>query len=52
MCLMVDDVAAFEAELRAKGVDIVPDDNPVPGWRRFYLRDPGGNRVEIAMRGD
>jgi len=22
---------------------------PTPGWSRFYVRDPGGNRLEIAQ---
>lgn len=48
VCLVVKDVAAAEATLRAAGVTIVADADPVPGWRRFYVRDPGGNRVEIA----
>ncbi len=48
VCLLVKDVAVAEATLRAAGIVIIPDADPVPGWRRFYVRDPGGNRVEIA----
>jgi len=48
VCVLVKDVAAAEATLRAAGVTIIADVDPVPGWRRFYVRDPGGNRVEIA----
>lgn len=48
VCLVVKDVAVAEAMLRASGVAIIPDADPVPGWPRFYVRDPGGNRVEIA----
>jgi catechol 2,3-dioxygenase-like lactoylglutathione lyase family enzyme len=48
VCLRVTDVAEAERVLRASGVDIVADPDPLPTWRRFYVRDPGGNRVEIA----
>jgi len=48
VCLLVKDVAAAEETLRSAGVAILADADPVPGWKRFYVRDPGGNRVEIA----
>jgi catechol 2,3-dioxygenase-like lactoylglutathione lyase family enzyme len=48
VCLLVDDLARAESALRAAGIEIIPDDNPVEGWSRFYVRDPAGNRVEIA----
>ncbi|PYS80048.1 MAG: bleomycin resistance protein, partial [Acidobacteria bacterium] len=44
-----DDLAATEKRFRAAGVEIVPDARPVPGSRRFYVRDPGGNQLEIAQ---
>ncbi|HSQ66153.1 MAG TPA: VOC family protein [Polyangiaceae bacterium] len=50
VCFRVTDLAAAERALRDAGVDIHPDPDPAPGWRRFYVRDPGGNRVEIAQR--
>jgi catechol 2,3-dioxygenase-like lactoylglutathione lyase family enzyme len=50
VCFRVSDVAAAEIALRDAGVAIVADADPAPGWRRFYVRDPGGNRVEIAQR--
>jgi catechol 2,3-dioxygenase-like lactoylglutathione lyase family enzyme len=50
VCLMVEDLGAAEATLREAGVEIVPDTQPIEGWRRFYVRDPGGNRLEIAAR--
>ena len=49
VCLVVADLAAARAAFEAAQVAIVPDDRPLPGWRRFYVRDPGGNRVEIAQ---
>ncbi len=37
--------------MREAGIDVIPDNRPIDGWRRFYVRDPGGNRIEIAERG-
>jgi catechol 2,3-dioxygenase-like lactoylglutathione lyase family enzyme len=48
VCYLVEDLAAAEAQFRAADVEIFPDDLPTPGWPRFYVRDPGGNRLEIA----
>lgn len=50
VCFMVSDLSETEAALREAGVEIIPDNNPIDGWRRFYVRDPGGNRIEIAER--
>jgi len=50
VCFLAADLAAAEAAFRAAGVEILPDDAPAPGWKRFYVRDPGGNRVEIGQR--
>jgi predicted enzyme related to lactoylglutathione lyase len=46
----VKDLAEAEQKFRSAGVEILPDDQPTPGWLRFYVRDPGGNRLEIAQR--
>ena len=48
VCYVVADLAAAERALRAAGVEILADPTPEPGWPRFYVRDPAGNRVEIA----
>ena len=50
VCFRVTDLAAAERALREAGVEILADPDPAPGWSRFYVRDPGGNRVEIAQR--
>lgn len=50
VCYMVADLEAAEAALRAAGVEIVTDDRPFDQWRRFFVRDPGGNYVEVAAR--
>jgi catechol 2,3-dioxygenase-like lactoylglutathione lyase family enzyme len=49
VCYTVDDLSMAEQKFRDAGVEIVPDDIPTPGWSRFYVRDPGGNRLEIAQ---
>jgi catechol 2,3-dioxygenase-like lactoylglutathione lyase family enzyme len=50
ICYLVSDLAEAEAELRRAGIEIFLDLKPVEGWPRFYVRDPGGNRIEIAQR--
>jgi catechol 2,3-dioxygenase-like lactoylglutathione lyase family enzyme len=45
----VDDLDAWRARLVAAGIAIV-DGEEIPGWRRFELRDPFGNRVELLAR--
>jgi catechol 2,3-dioxygenase-like lactoylglutathione lyase family enzyme len=49
VCFVVENLALAQEQLRQAGVEIVPDDNPTRGWPRFYARDPGGNRLEIAQ---
>ena len=49
VCYTVSNLAEAEARFRQAGVEIVPDDMPMPGLSRFYVRDPGGNRLEIAQ---
>lgn len=49
VCYTVKDLSEAEEQFRQAGVEIIPDDLPIPGWRRFYVRDPGGNRLEIAQ---
>ena len=49
VCYTVSDLGEAEQRFRSAGVEILPDDMPTPGWSRFYVRDPGGNRLEIAQ---
>ncbi len=46
--LVVDDLAAYEAKLRALGHEIKPD-KPVPGFIRFSSHDCFGNRLEFMQ---
>jgi catechol 2,3-dioxygenase-like lactoylglutathione lyase family enzyme len=48
VCYQVRDVEAAEHHFREAGVEILNDERPLPGVRRFFLRDPGGNRIEIT----
>jgi catechol 2,3-dioxygenase-like lactoylglutathione lyase family enzyme len=50
VCYMVEDLGHAEKVLREAGVEILPDTTPFDQWKRFYARDPGGNRIEIAQR--
>jgi catechol 2,3-dioxygenase-like lactoylglutathione lyase family enzyme len=50
VCFTVADVARATDRLREESVEIIPDDQPVAGKPRFYVRDPGGNLIEIAQQ--
>jgi catechol 2,3-dioxygenase-like lactoylglutathione lyase family enzyme len=50
VCYVVPDLRDAETELSRHGVAIIWDRQPIAGWARFYIRDPGGNRIEIAQR--
>lgn len=49
ICFAVADLKAAENKFREAGVEIVPDPRPVEGRSRFYVRDPGGNLLEIVQ---
>jgi catechol 2,3-dioxygenase-like lactoylglutathione lyase family enzyme len=44
--LLVEDLDALRARLDRAGV-AVADDQPLPGFERFYVSDPFGNRLEL-----
>jgi len=48
ICFTVTDLRAAEERFRKAGVEIIPDPRPQQGTSRFYVRDPGGNLLEIA----
>lgn len=52
ICLLVSDLARAEQELGRAGVEVYPDEEPVAGSPRFYIRDPGGNLIEVAQKRD
>ena len=50
VCFAVSDLDETQRQLQNAGVEIIPDDRPMPGAPRFYVRDPGGNQIEIVER--
>lgn len=44
----VNNLHAVRDRLEAAGIVIV-EDEPLPGFERFYVADPFGNRVEILQ---
>ena len=50
ICFSVSDLAEAEKKFRDAGVEIISDPRPVPGTSRFYVRDPGGNQLEIVQQ--
>ena len=46
--LLVDDLAAMMAVLKAAGL-VVKSDDPVDGRNRCYVDDPFGNRIELMQ---
>ena len=48
VCFTVSDLREAEERFREAGVEIIADPRPNPHAPRFYVRDPGGNQLEIA----
>ena len=44
--LLVDDLEALIARLKARGVEVL-EDAPLEGYVRVYVADPFGNRIEL-----
>jgi catechol 2,3-dioxygenase-like lactoylglutathione lyase family enzyme len=49
VCFLVPDIAAARATVVAKSVAIEEED-VAEGLKRFFVRDPAGNRIEIGQR--
>lgn len=43
---LVEDLESVKQHLVDEGVEVV-DDQPLPGYDRFYASDPFGNRIEL-----
>ena len=50
ICFTISDLAEAERRFRESGVEIIPDPRPNLNSPRFYVRDPGGNLLEIAQQ--
>ena len=48
VCFTVSDLAEVEQRFREAGIEIIADPRPNPDSPRFFVRDPAGNRLEIA----
>jgi catechol 2,3-dioxygenase-like lactoylglutathione lyase family enzyme len=48
VCYVVAAVADAERRLHEAGAEIISDPRPIAGVKRFYVRDPGGNLIEIT----
>ncbi|QMS86559.1 VOC family protein [Nostoc edaphicum CCNP1411] len=47
ICFRVHNLESFAKHIQSHGVEIISD-RPLSGYNRFFIRDPGGNRIEIA----
>jgi len=50
ICFTVENVEQAQSHIASAGVEILPDPRPIQGTKRFYVRDPGGNLIEIAEK--
>lgn len=48
VCYQVNNATAAELHFRSAGIEIIGDQRPIKGTSRFFLRDPGGNMIEIT----
>ena len=46
--LLTNDLDSLQVQLERAGFEVVFD-REIPGYRRFYTRDPFGNRVELMQ---
>jgi catechol 2,3-dioxygenase-like lactoylglutathione lyase family enzyme len=49
ICFLVRDLARAKTDVLARGIAI-EDEGTAEGLRRFFVRDPAGNRIEIGQR--
>lgn len=50
VCFTVSDLAEAKVRFLGGGVEIIDDPRPNPDSPRFYVRDPGGNQLEIVQQ--
>ena len=48
VCYQVADITAARQACNQAGIDIIADPDAVRGQSRFFVRDPGGNLIEIT----
>lgn len=52
VCYQVADITVAKRELQAAAIAVIPDPRPPSGYSRFFVRDPGGNLIEITQKTD
>jgi catechol 2,3-dioxygenase-like lactoylglutathione lyase family enzyme len=50
VCYQVADIAVAKLQFQTAGVEVIPDPRPPSGYSRFFVRDPGGNLIEITQK--
>jgi catechol 2,3-dioxygenase-like lactoylglutathione lyase family enzyme len=48
VCYSVSDIASALATFSSAGVEIISEEQLAIGGSRFFVRDPGGNLIEIS----
>jgi catechol 2,3-dioxygenase-like lactoylglutathione lyase family enzyme len=48
VCYLVDDIPGAKLHFSKAGLEIIPEERPQKGTSRFFVRDPGGNLIEIT----
>lgn len=49
ICYLVPDLGAAKAQFEASGIEITDEATEPNGLKRFFIRDPAGNKIEIGM---
>lgn len=50
VCYQVADIAVAKVQFETAAVEIISDPRPPKGYTRFFVRDPGGNLIEITQK--
>jgi catechol 2,3-dioxygenase-like lactoylglutathione lyase family enzyme len=48
ICYQVADIAHAKLHFQNAGIEVIPDQDPLRGRSRFFVRDPGGNLIEVT----
>jgi catechol 2,3-dioxygenase-like lactoylglutathione lyase family enzyme len=50
VCYLVEDLSTAQKHFEERGIEIMDESTEPNGLRRFFIRDPAGNKIEIGMR--
>lgn len=50
ICYLVQDLAGAKLHFQSAGVKVTDETTEPNGLKRFFIRDPAGNRIEIGER--